>query len=103
MSSVSRDRQGLDGLVERLSTERTRWVRRFAIFPRKMGSGYLQSHGGPWVWLGFYYELRHFWVHSGTWDAYCGGVVWTLRPWSLNRAETPVPVAGCVTLRLVQK
>lgn len=44
-----------------------RWKRRFALFPVRMGLGYLQHHDGPWVWLETYWE-RQIWRMGETRD-----------------------------------
>ena len=62
--------------------ETSRWVKRFAYLPTLLGRGYVQYHTGPYIWLGYFYELQHY-IH-GKWTPYCGGVIWVQEPWDLS-------------------
>lgn len=70
----------------------SRWVRCFALFPVRMGSGYLQNHDGDLVWLEWFWSLESFLPAEGghgEWTT-VGGPTWTLKPWDLNDNPTNV-------------
>jgi hypothetical protein len=63
----------------------SKWFKRFAWVPTKLGSSYLQYHEGPWIWFETYYTIKTFARDEGGflgWRVY--GPLYTQEPWDLE-------------------